>query len=85
MQQVERVVRPDMNNFLIRDFLEEEVYNALMQMHPTKAPSPNGMTAQFFQKYWNIVSWRSFISFFVHTFEYKFVVSIFLKLYLFLS
>ena len=56
MQQVERVVRPDMNNFLIRDFLEEKVYNALMQMHPTKAPSPNGMTAQFFQKYWNIVS-----------------------------
>ena len=32
-----------------------EVWNALKQMHPTKAPGPNGMSPVFYQKYWNIV------------------------------
>ncbi|PWA56180.1 hypothetical protein CTI12_AA420120 [Artemisia annua] len=34
---------------------ESEVYNAVMQMHPSKAPGPDGMTALFYQKFWNIV------------------------------
>jgi hypothetical protein len=55
MEQIDRVVQPDMNAFLVQDFTPADVYTALMQMHPTKAPGPDGMTAQFFQKYWHIV------------------------------
>jgi hypothetical protein len=36
-------------------FTKEEVKDALDQMHPLKAPGPDGLPAIFFQKYWNIV------------------------------
>ena len=48
-------VKSEMNNELTRDFIMEEVRTALQQMHPTKAPSPDDMSAIFYQKYWNIV------------------------------
>ena len=48
-------VTEDMNQRLIQEFTREEVEAALKQMHPTKAPSPDDMSAIFFQKYWGIV------------------------------
>ena len=48
-------VTNEMNQFLTKDFTKEEVEDALKQMHPTKAPGPDGMSAIFFQKYWYIV------------------------------
>ena len=48
-------VKSEMNNELTRDFTMEEVRTTLQQMHPTKAPNPDDMSAIFYQKYWNIM------------------------------
>ena len=48
-------VSEEMNVELLREFREEEVWRALMQMHPTKSPGPDGMSPIFFQKYWDVV------------------------------
>lgn len=44
-------VTPDMNTSLITKFRTVKVWNALHQMHPTKAPSPDGMSPIFYHKY----------------------------------
>ena len=44
-----------MNKNLIKDFTAKEVKSALQQMHPTKALGLDGMSAIFFQKFWNVV------------------------------
>jgi hypothetical protein len=36
-------------------FTSDEVLAAIDQMHPLKAPGPDGLPALFFQKYWHIV------------------------------
>ena len=48
-------VTDEMNESLIREFTRDEVVIALKQIHPNKAPGPNGMSAMFFQKHWSIV------------------------------
>lgn len=40
-----------MNEDLTKAYTEDDVYKALMQMHRTKAPGPDGMSPVFFQKY----------------------------------
>ena len=52
---VGRRVSEAMNAELLKEFKEEEVWRALMQMHPTKSPSLDGMSPIFFQKYWDVV------------------------------
>jgi carbamoylphosphate synthase small subunit len=49
-QLVDEVVTQDMNSKLLHPFSREEVKCALFQMHPSKAPGPDGMTALFFSK-----------------------------------
>jgi hypothetical protein len=55
LSAVESVVTMDANQNLLRPFMAEEVRAALFQMHPSKAPGPNGMSSFFYQKYWHIV------------------------------
>ena len=55
LDAVERRVTPNMNNALLQRYTPDEVRRALFQMHPSKSPSPNGMSPFVFQKYWNIV------------------------------
>ena len=45
-----------MNEILLQDFRVAEVEKALRQMHPLKAPGPNGMPPLFFQHYWPTVN-----------------------------
>ncbi|XP_048489904.1 uncharacterized protein LOC125491871 [Beta vulgaris subsp. vulgaris] len=55
IDKVQRKVTDEMGEMLRTSFTGEEVYEALSQMHPTKAPGPNGMCALFYQKAWHII------------------------------
>lgn len=53
-------VTDEMNSELTRTFTKEDVVATLKQLHPTKSPGPDDMSALFFQKYWDIVSTNVF-------------------------
>lgn len=46
---VPRGVLQEMNNYFDTPFTKEEVKKALFDLHPSKAPGPDGYTALFFQ------------------------------------
>lgn len=48
-------VTPRMNAELTRKVSKEEVAEAIFSIKPESAPGPDGMSALFFQKYWDIV------------------------------
>jgi len=41
--------------FLVKDFLEEEVTNAINDLRKEKAPGPDGLNIAFFQRCWDVV------------------------------
>jgi hypothetical protein len=55
LEGLEECVTPDMNAWLMRPFVAEEVYFALSQMHPLKSSGPDGFAACFYQKAWKVV------------------------------
>jgi hypothetical protein len=48
-----RVTQED-NDRLVAPFTREELKEALFQMHPDKAPGPDGFNPTFYQQFWNI-------------------------------
>lgn len=48
-------VTDEMNEKIAKPFTEKEVVHAIKQMHPTKAPGPDGMTPLFYQRFWLII------------------------------
>lgn len=56
LDSIEPYITADMAIFLYEAFTTKEVVESPHQIHPTKAPSPNGMPAIFFHKFWYIVN-----------------------------
>ena len=51
LDSVDKVVHPDMNHTLLQPYtLEEVIRKALFSIHPSKSPSPDGMSPFFFPK-----------------------------------
>ena len=55
LEVVDQQVTDDINSTLMEPYTGDEVRRALFQMHPSKAPGPDGMSPFFFQKFWSIV------------------------------
>lgn len=52
---VTNFITAEQNLGLLKEVTGDEVKEALFQMHPDKAPGPDGMTPAFFQKHWSTV------------------------------
>lgn len=55
LSAVDRRVLEAMNEDLLREFREEEVWQALKQMYSTKSLGPDCMSSIFYQRYWDVV------------------------------
>jgi Mg/Co/Ni transporter MgtE len=45
-----KLINNDINRKLLEEVSQQEIKEALDQMHPDKAPGPDGFTARFFQQ-----------------------------------
>ena len=55
VEAIDPKVSAEMNQSLIKQFSRDEVEATLKQMHSSKSPSPDGMPALFYQKYWDVM------------------------------
>jgi len=52
---VPRKVTDEMNSALTTAYSQEEVKKALFMMHPDMSPVPDGFTAGFYQRHWELI------------------------------
>jgi hypothetical protein len=52
---VPTLIKDDVNCKLLEEVTQQEIKETLDQMHPDKAPGPDGFTARFFQHCWEII------------------------------
>ncbi|KAG7598158.1 Ribonuclease H domain [Arabidopsis suecica] len=55
LQDVPNMISEDMNQKLTREISPKEVKKALFSLHPDKTPGLDGMTAFFYQKFWDLI------------------------------
>ena len=56
LDDLQTKVTDRMNARLLQEFQASEVEKALKQMHPMKAPGPDGMPPLFYQHFWPTVN-----------------------------
>lgn len=49
------MITQEFNDSLLKPYTKEEIHDALIQMHPCKAPGPGDMHAILYQRFWHIV------------------------------
>jgi ribonuclease HI/exonuclease III len=55
LSTVPTLIKDDVNCKLLEEVTQQEIKEALDQMHPDKAPGPDGFTARFYQHCWEII------------------------------
>ena len=55
LSTVPNLIQEDINLKLMEEVTQQEIKDVVDQMHPDKAPGPDGFTTRFFQHCWEII------------------------------
>ncbi len=54
-QNIPKIITEEHNSLLIKPISMQEVEEAVQNMKEGKAPGPDGFTANFFHKFWDLI------------------------------
>jgi hypothetical protein len=55
LQNIPSVISQEDNDKFKQEVIEKELHEALFQVHPDKAPGPDGLSVHFYQNVWYII------------------------------
>jgi len=55
LQNISSVISQEDNDKFKQEVTEKELHEALFQLHPDKAPGPDGLSVHFYQNFWYII------------------------------